>query len=200
MVCHSNGDREIDMVLDAIERALQKLPRIDHRHRIEHCSVANQRILERVKKLGVVLALHSYIYEHGDKMEEYGPSRWTMMHPNRSAIEMGIVVAGNSDSGVSAAHPMLRIQSMVTRMTAEGKVYGPEQKVSVDEAIWIWTMGSAYASFEEDIKGSIEVGKLADFVILSQDPNLVHPETIKEIVVEKTYVGGKLAYDHSLTN
>lgn len=195
VACHSNGDREIDMVLNAIERALQKLPRKDHRHRIEHCSVANQKILERVKKLGVVLALHSYIYEHGDKMEEYGPSRWAMMHPNRSAIEMGIVVAGNSDSGVSAAHPMLRIQSMVTRMTAEGKVYGPEQKVSVEEAIWIWTMGSAYASFEEDIKGSIEVGKLADFVILSQDPNLVHPETINEIVVEKTYVGGKLAYD-----
>jgi predicted amidohydrolase YtcJ len=196
LACHSNGDREINMVLDAIEKALQKLPRNDHRHRIEHCSVTNQAILERVKKLGVVLALHSYVYEHGDKMEAYGPKRWPMMHPNRTAKEMGIVVAGNSDSGVSAAHPLLRIQSMVTRKTAEGRVYGSEQKLSVEDAIHIWTMGSAYASFEENIKGSIEVGKLADFVVLSQNPSSVPPDTIKDIQVEQTYVGGKLAYQH----
>ncbi len=194
VACHSNGDREIDMVLDAIEKALRKLPRKDHRHRIEHCSVVNPRILDRVKRLGVVLALHSYVYEHGDKMEDYGPKRWPMMHPNRSAVEMGIVVAGTSDSPVSAAEPLLRIQSMVTRKTAEGNVYGPEQKVSVGAAIRIWTMGSAYASFEEDIKGSIEVGKLADFVVLSQDPTEVPPDRIKDINVERTYVGGKLAF------
>ena len=194
LACHSNGDREIDMVLNAIEKALQKLPRENHRHRIEHCSVVNRGILERVRKLGVVLALHSYVYEHGDKMEEYGPARWPMMHPNRSAIEMGIPVAGNSDSGVSAAHPMLRIQSMVTRKAAEGKVYGPEQRVSVEDAIRIWTMGSAYASFEEDIKGSIETGKLADFVILRRDPTRVPLDNIKDIEVERTYVAGRLAY------
>ena len=196
LACHSNGDREITMILDAIEKALKKLPRNDHRHRIEHCSVTNQKILERIKKLGVVLALHSYVYEHGDKMEAYGPKRCGMMHPNRTAMEMGIAVAGNSDSGVSAAHPMLRIQSMVTRKTAEGRVYGPEQKLSVEKAIYIWTMGSAYASFEENIKGSIEVGKLADFVVLSKDPAAVPPDAIKDIDVEQTYVGGKLAYLH----
>jgi predicted amidohydrolase YtcJ len=194
VACHSNGDREIDMVLDAIEKALHRLPRKDHRHRIEHCSVVNPRILDRIKSLGVVLALHSYVYEHGDKMEDYGPKRWPMMHPNRSAVEMGIVVAGNSDSPVSTADPLLRIQSMVTRMTAEGKVYGPEQKVSVEAAIQIWTMGSAYASFEEDIKGSIEVGKLADFIVLSQDLTKVPLDEIKDIDIERTYVGGKLAF------
>jgi len=117
-----------------------------------------------------------------------------MMHPNRSALEMGIPVAGNSDSPVSAADPLLRIQSMVTRKTAEGKVYGPEQKVSVEAAIRIWTMGGAYASFQEQIKGSIEVGKLADFVVLSRDPTEVPPDTIKDIYVEKTYVGGRPAF------
>ncbi len=191
VACHANGDREIDMVLDAIEKALQETPRNDHRHRIEHCSVANPQILKRVKSLGVVLALHSYIYEHGDKMEDYGSKRWPMMHPNRTALEMGIVVAGNSDSPVSAAEPLLRIQSMVTRKTAEGKVYGSEQKVSVEDAIRIWTMGGAYASFEEDIKGSIETGKLADFVILSQNPTQVSPDSIKDINVEKTFIGGR---------
>lgn len=116
------------------------------------------------------------------------------MHANHSAMEMGIVVAGNSDSPVSVADPLLRIQSMVTRKTAEGKVYGPEQKVSVEAAIRIWTMGSAYASFEEDIKGSIEMGKLADFVVLSQDPTQTPQHRIKDITVERTYVGGRLAF------
>jgi predicted amidohydrolase YtcJ len=194
LACHSNGDREIDMVLNAIEKALLKLPRRDHRHRIEHCSVVNPRILDRVRKLGIVLALHSYIYEHGDKMDDYGPRRWPMMHPNRSAVEMGIPVAGTSDSPVSAAEPLLRIQSMVTRKTAEGRVYGPEQRVSVETAIRIWTMGGAYASFEEDVKGSVEVGKLADFVVLSHDPTEVPLDRIKDIQVDRTYVGGKLAF------
>jgi predicted amidohydrolase YtcJ len=194
VACHSNGDREIDMLLDAIEKALQRLPRPDHRHRIEHASVVNPGILERAKRLGVVLVLHSYEYEHGDKMEDYGPRRWPMMLANGTATQMGIAVAGHSDSPVSAADPLLRIQSMVTRRSAEGKVYGPEQKVSPETALGIWTMGGAYASFEAGIKGSIEVGKLADFVLLSQDPTRTPADGIKDITVERTYVGGKLAF------
>ncbi len=151
-------------------------------------------ILKRVKKLGIVLALHSYVYEHGDKMEAYGEKRWGRMHPNRSALDLGIPVAGNSDYSVSAADPLLRVQSMVTRKTAEGRVYGPEQRVSAEEAIRIWTLGSAYASFEEDIKGSIEVGKLADLVILSGDPTQTPPDEIKDIRVEMTIIGGEVVY------
>ena len=94
---HCNGDREIDMVLDAIDEALKRRPRSDHRHRLEHASVVSPSILNRIKKLGVVLALHSYVYEHGDKMEAYGESRWPWMHANRSALDMRIPVAGNSD-------------------------------------------------------------------------------------------------------
>ena len=195
LAIHSNGDREIDMVLDALEAALKASPRDDHRHRIEHCSIVNPRILERIKRLGVVLALHSYVYEHGDKMEAYGPPRWKMMHVNRTALELGIPVAGNSDAPVSAPHPMLRIQSMVTRRSAEGKVYGPEQRVTVEQAIRIWTHGSAFAAFDEDVKGSIVTGKLADFVILSDDPTQVAPEAIKDITVEKTIVEGKIVFE-----
>ena len=192
---HSNCDREIDMVLDAIDKALARLPRPDHRHRIEHASVVNHGILERAKELGVVLALHSYVWEHGDKMEAYGEARWGMMHANRSALDLGIPVAGNSDYGVSAAHPMLRIQSMVTRTSAEGNVYGAEQRISAEEAITVWTMGSAYSTFDEDVKGSIEVGKLADFVILSDDPTNVSPDRIKDIAVQMTFIDGNLAYE-----
>jgi hypothetical protein len=128
-------------------------------------------------------------------MEAYGAARWNMMHPNRSAIEMGIPVAGNSDGPVSEPHPMLRIQSMVTRESAEGKVYGEKQCVTVDQAIKIWTLGSAYASFEEETKGSITPGKLADFVVLGRDPREIDTHELQSILVEKTFVGGKLVYD-----
>ena len=192
---HSNGDREITMLLDAFEKALARLPRSDHRHRIEHASVVSPAILERVKELELVLVLHSYVYEHGDKMEAFGAHRWGMMHANRLALDMGIPVAGNSDYGVSAAIPMLRIQSLVTRTSAEGNVYGPEQRISPEEAIRVWTMGSAYSVFEEDIKGSIEVGKLADFVLLSSDPTAVPVDEIKDITVRMTVVGGRIVYE-----
>lgn len=191
---HSNGDREIDMVLDAYEAALAELPRKNHRHRIEHGSVSSEAILRRFKELGVVLAPHSYIYEHGDKMEAYGEKRWEWMHPNGAAMKMSVPVAGNSDSEVSAAIPMLRIQSMVTRTSKEGKVYGANQRVSVEQAIYAWTMGSAYASFEEEIKGSLTVGKLADFVVLETDPRSVAPSTIKDVEVQLTAVGGRVVY------
>ena len=192
---HSNGDREITMLLEAFEKALDRLPRPDHRHRIEHSSVVSPAILRKAKELGLVLVFHSYVYEHGDKMEAFGADRFGLMHANRLALDMGIPVAGNSDYGVSAAIPMLRIQSMVTRMSAEGKVYGPEQRISAEEAIRVWTMGSAFSVFEEDIKGSIETGKLADFVILSTDPTAVPVDEIKDIVVHTTVVGGRIVYE-----
>jgi predicted amidohydrolase YtcJ len=191
---HSNGDREIDMVLTAFERAQASHPRNDPRHRIEHASVATPPLLARAKRLGVVLALHSYIYEHGDKMEAYRAYRWGLMHPNRSALDMGIAVAGTSDWPVSAAVPLLRIQDLVLRRSAEGKVYGPQQIISAGEALAVWTIGSAYASFEEKIKGSIEPGKLADFVVLSADPTRVAGDSIRSIQVERTFIGGKCVY------
>jgi predicted amidohydrolase YtcJ len=188
---HSNGDREIEMVLNAFEHALQRKPRADHRHRIEHCSVVTEALLRRIKKLGLVVVPHSYIWEHGDKMENYGAWRWDWMHPARSLIDHGIPMAGHSDDPVSVADPLLRIQDMVTRTSAEGKLYGPKQRVTAEEALHAWTLGGAFASFEEQAKGSIATGKLADFVILSADPTRVQPERIRSIAVEKTFVGGR---------
>ena len=188
---HSNGDREIDMVLTAIERAQARNPRPDVRHRIEHASVMNQSLLDRAKKAGVILVFHSYMWEHGDKLASYGEKRLAMIHPYRTAIDMGIHVAGHSDSTVSAANPLLRIQDMVTRKGENGVGYGVNQCVSVEEAIKVWTLNGAYATFEEPDKGSITPGKLADFVVLRKDPRKVSPDTIKDIVVDATYIGGK---------
>ena len=191
---HANGDRAIDMLLDSYEKALNRLPRENHRHRIEHCTVVTPGILRRIKKLGLVVVPHSYIYQllSGDKMKAFG-SRISMMFAHRSFLDYGIPVAGNSDNP-DPLDPLLGIQTMVTRKTKDGEVLGPEQRISAEEAIRIYTLGGAYASFEEDIKGSIEVGKLADFVVLSNDPAKVDPDTIKDIKVEKTIVGGQIVY------
>jgi predicted amidohydrolase YtcJ len=191
---HSNGDREIDMMLTAIERAEAKNPRPDSRWRIEHASVMNQALLDRAKKDGVILVFHSYMWEYGNILASYGPERLSMMHAYRTAIDMGIHVAGHSDSPISAAYPLLRIQDMVTRKSSDGIARGANQRVSVDEAIKVWTLDGAYATFEENTKGSITPGKLADFVILQKDPHEVPPDTIKDIVLEATYLGGQRVY------
>jgi predicted amidohydrolase YtcJ len=191
---HSNGDREIEMVLNAIEHALQKQPRTGHRHRIEHCSVTTEPLLRRIKQLGVVVVPHSYIWEHGDKMEAYGEWRWDSMHAARSMLDAGISIAGHSDDPVSEADPLLRIQDMVTRTSAEGKVYGAGQRISAEEALRAWTLGGAFASFDEDRLGSIAAGKLADFVVLSADPTVVKPHLIKDVVVGKVVIGGRVVW------
>jgi len=192
---HSNGDREIDVVLDAYEAALKAAPRQNHRHRIEHCSVVNEAILRRIKALDLVIAPHSYIYEHGDKIENFGAARWDWMLPNRALIDQGTVVAGNSDYPISAAVPLLRIHDMMNRTSAEGKIYGPKQRCTIDQAIRAFTLGSAYAEFAEEHKGSIETGKLADFVVLDRDPRKVDRKAIKDVAVLRTVIGGETFYE-----
>jgi predicted amidohydrolase YtcJ len=186
---HSNGDFEIDMVLDAIDRANRASPR-EHRHRIEHGSVVSERILERMSELRIVLAPHSYLYEKGPMTEAYGADRWPLMFPNASTFEYGVPNAGNSDYPVSGLSPLLRIQSLVTRTSRAGKTYGADQRLSVEQALYVYTMGGAFATFEEDSKGSISPGKFADFVILSADPREVASSRIKDIEVLATWVGG----------
>ena len=197
---HSNGDREIEMVLTAFERAQKAHPRRDARHRIEHCSIVNQAIVERIKAGGVIPVPHAYLWEHGDKHENYGAARWEWMHAARSFLDAGIRVAGHSDAPVSEANPLLRLQDMVTRRSAEGKVYGDSQRITPAEALEIWTLGGAYASFEESVKGSIASGKFADFVVLAADPLAVAHDAIKDIAVEMTFVGGRAVYSSPRTN
>ena len=128
-------------------------------------------------------------------MRFYGEERVSMMFAHRSFLDNGIISTGATDYSPGPFQPLLGIQSMVTRTDMNGNVWGANQRVSVEEAIKIYTLHGAYASFEEDIKGSIEVGKLADFVILSEDLTKIPPASIGDISVEKTYLGGKLQYE-----
>ena len=195
-VCiHSNGDREIAMVLTAIERAQASHPRAAARHRIEHCSIVDAALVARIKAAGVVPVPHAYLWEHGDKHEAYGAARWERMHAAKAFLDAGIPVASHSDAPVAEADALLRIQDLVMRRSAEGKVYGASQRISPAQALRIWTLGGAYASFEDLEKGSIAVGQHADFVVLGADPLAVPPDTIKDIAVELTVVGGRVVHD-----
>ena len=196
-VCvHANGDRTIEMALNGFEKALAALPRKNHRHRLEHCTVVNPALLKRIRKNRLLVTpFGSYIYFHGEKMTpHYGPERVARMFAHRSFLDCGIQVSGASDSPCGPYEPLLAIQSCVTRKSFAGEVLGANQAITATEAIFLYTMASAYASFEENIKGSITPGKLGDLVVLREDPRRVNPDEIKDIPVEMTVVGGEIRY------
>ena len=192
---HANGDVTIEMVLNAYQRVQELWPRKNPRHRIEHCSLVNPELLTRIKNLGVIPApFYTYIHYHGNKWVEYGEEKMRWMFAHRSFLDYGIPVAPASDYTPGPYEPMMAIQSMVTRKDFDGRIWGPNQRITIDEALRICTMNGAYASFEEDIKGSISVGKLADFVILADDPHDADPDEIKNIEIVRTVVGGTTMY------
>ena len=193
---HANGDLTIEMVLNAYERVQELWPRADCRHRIEHCSLVNPSILERIKAAGVIPApFYTYAHYHGEKWVEYGEEKMEWMFAHRSFLDYGIPVAPASDHSPGPYEPLMALQSMVTRKDYQGRVWGPSQRITLDEAIKVCTVNGAYASFEENEKGSITAGKLADFVVLAQDPHDVDPDQIKNIQVARTVVGGRTVHE-----
>ena len=192
---HANGDVAIDRVLNAYERVLKDWKGENPRFRIEHCSLVNESLLKRIKKAGVIPApFYTYAYYHGNKWPEYGEDMMESMFAHRSFLDYGIPVAPASDFTPGPYEPMMAIQSMVTRKDTQGRVWGPSQRVSVTEAMQICTMNGAYASFEEGIKGSLTPGKLADIVILEKDPHDVDEDSIVDIKVLRTILGGRTTY------
>lgn len=192
---HANGDVTIDMVLQAYERVLQEAPHPDRRHRIEHCTLVNPSLLERIKATGTIpTPFWTYVYYHGEKWSQYGDDKLRWMFAHRSFLDMGIRVPGASDYGPGPYEPLMAIQSMVTRRDYRGREWGPNQKVSIDEALSIATINGAYASYEERVKGSITPGKYADFVILERSPADVAPDTIKDIRIVRTVAGGRTTH------
>jgi predicted amidohydrolase YtcJ len=193
---HANGDVAIDMVLRAYERVLAKWPHPDRRHRIEHCTLVNADLLRRIKATGAIpTPFWTYVYYHGEKWQHYGDEKLRWMFAHRSFLDFGIPVPGASDYGPGPFEPLMAIQSMVTRTDYRGRVWGPNQRVTVDEALRIATVNGARASYEESLKGSITAGKLADFVILAEDPHDVEPSRIKDIKVARTVTGGRTVYE-----
>jgi predicted amidohydrolase YtcJ len=193
--CHANGDVAIDMMLTAVERAQKLFPRPDARPKITHCTLITDDLVRRMKALNAVPALFtSYAYYNTDKFVFYGEDLMKRSMAFRSLMDAGIHAAAGSDFSPGPFAPLMGIQGMVTRTGWDGKTWGANQRVSVDEALQINTLNGAYASFEENIKGSITPGKLADFVVLSDDLHTVDKEKIKDIKVVRTVVGGNTVH------
>jgi predicted amidohydrolase YtcJ len=193
---HANGDVAIVKSLNVFEKIQKEYPRDDPRFRLEHCTVINDNIIRRIKALNAIPnPFSTYVYFHGEKMKEYGKDRLEHMFALRSFLDAGIKVTQTSDYPPGPFEPMMALQSSVTRTDMSGNVWGPSQKITVEEAIRIGTIHGAYASFEEDVKGSLEPGKFADLVVLDEDPTKVDPNSIINIKIERTMVDGKWVYE-----
>ncbi|MGH9459391.1 MAG: amidohydrolase [Thermoanaerobaculia bacterium] len=196
LAIHANGDVAIDQVLRIYERLQRESPRRDPRFRIEHATVVNDDLVRRMAALDVIPnPFSTYVYFHGEKMPEYGAERLNSMFAVRSFLDAGIKVTQTSDYPPGPFEPMMALQSSVTRTDMHGNVWGPEQRITASEALRVGTLHGAFASFEEDLKGSLTPGKLADLVVLGRDPLREPPESLITIPIERTMVGGRWVWE-----
>jgi hypothetical protein len=194
--CHANGDVAIDMYLTAFERAQKLFPRSDARPKITHCTLINDDLVRRIKALEAVPSLFTtYAYYNSDKFSFYGEDLMKRCMAFRTLLDAGIRAAAGSDFSPGPFDPRMAIQGMVTRTGWDGKTWGSNQKISLDEAIRVNTLNGAYNSHEEDIKGSITAGKLADYVVMAEDLYSIPVDKIKDVKVLRTVVGGKTVYE-----
>jgi predicted amidohydrolase YtcJ len=184
------------MFLTAVERAQKLVPRADARPKITHCTLINDDLVRRMKAVGAVPAMFTtYAFYNSDKFVFYGEEMMRRCMAYRTLLDAGIVATAGSDFSPGPFAPLMGIQGMVTRTGWDGKTWGANQRITVEEAIRVNTINGAYASREENLKGSLTPGKLADFVVLADDPHTVDPSKIKDITIVRTVVGGDTAYE-----
>jgi predicted amidohydrolase YtcJ len=189
---HCESERSIEQVLWALEKALRDFPRTDHRHRLEHLELPTFNQLERMAKAGIMTGMQpAFIpaFIGSEKMEIYetllGSGRLNRVHPYRTILDHGIPVCGGSDSPVTPYDPLTGVQAAVSHPNAD-------ERVSLYEALEMFTKTAAWSAFEDKEKGTIEPGKLADLAVLESDPFTVDTAKISDIKIEAVYLGGKL--------
>ncbi len=194
---HCEGDRAIEQVLFSYESALRQIPRANHRHRIEHFELPTENQLERVAKAGIIVCLQPVflpMFFFRDGVERYetflGKSRLKRIHPYRSMLSHGVLMCGGSDSPVTKINPIQGISAAVNHPHLD-------ERLPVVEAIKMFTINGAKAGFEEHDKGSLEVGKNADLVVLSDNPLTIAPEKIETLSVDMTFVNGKVVHSRN---
>jgi predicted amidohydrolase YtcJ len=186
---HAIGDRAMETVLKAFEEALKKVPRQNHRHRIEHCSILNPDLIVRMKRLNLVASVQPhFVASDFWILDRVGSQRARWSYPFKTLLEKGVTVASGSDCPIEQISPLLGVWAAVTRKD------NVEERLSVEEALKTYTLNAAYASFDEEKNGTIEVGKLADLTILSDDPTKIPTEKIRDVAVEMVIVGGRVVY------
>ncbi|NCF26776.1 MAG: amidohydrolase family protein, partial [Gammaproteobacteria bacterium] len=196
------GDRGIDFALDVIEAALQAHPRSDHRMRVEHCCYVTPEILDRLARLQVVdSSATGFMYELGDAYRaNRGADAMAWMWPHRTLIDRGVPAPGHSDAWVCSPNPFTAMWSMVNRKTDSGQSLHESQAISVTEALRAYTTLGAFAGREENIKGSLEPGKLADVAVLDRDLFTIASDEIRSVQVDMTIVGGVVRYQRAGVN
>lgn len=197
---HAIGDKTMYMAFEAIEKALEKGPKKDHRHGIVHCQITDDYLLKRYKELDVVAYIQPIFLDYDWQMVEsrIGKHLMKTSYNWKTLSSKGVHLACGSDCPVESFDVMNGIYTAVTRKGLKGKPEGgwmPEQKLTVEEAVYGFTMGGAFASFEDKIKGSIEEGKLADMVILSENIFKISEDEIKDVKIDMTIFGGKVVYE-----
>src|SRR5215813_3763788 len=196
---HAIGDHAISMILDMFDQITKANRSRERRFRIEHAQHIAPKDFDRFARLQVVASMQPYhAIDDGIWAEKrIGPVRIKTTYAFRTLLDRGVRLAFGTDWNVAPLNPMLGLYAAVTRETLDGKNpngWVPEQKIRINEAIEAYTLGSAYAEFQEKEKGSITPGKLADLVLLSDDLLTINPEAIKNVKVEFTMVDGKIVY------
>jgi len=194
-LAHANGDAAIDLMIEGIDQATPDGER-DHRSVAIHAQLTREDQLDEMKRLGIVpsyFAAHPYFWGDWHRVS-FGDERASRISPLRSTQDRNIPFSIHNDAPVVPPDMLRLIQIAVQRETRSGHVLGPDQRISVEDAVHAVTLGSAYQYFEEDQKGSITPGKRADLVILSQDPRTVDPSTLHEIDVVETMARGQTVY------
>jgi len=194
---HAIEEGAVEAAARAVAHAVARHPRRGHRHRIEHCSVCPPPILEQLAHAQVIVVTQpAFIYYSGERyLATVAQEQLPWLYRIGSFLKEGLMPAAGSDSPV-VPNPLVGIYAAVTRKAESGDELAIEEQVSPFEALKMYTQAAAYACFEEEAKGSIAVGKLADLVLLSADPTAVPHEEIKEIRVEMTIVDGRIAWQH----
>lgn len=196
LAVHAIGDRALDVTLDGIEQACSARPRPDPRHRVEHCGLARPDQLERMARLGLTAVIQpTFLYAYGDDYAAIvGAGRAGYLYRGRTFLDAGVRVAGSSDRPVADGAPLRAIGFMVDRRSCSGQVIGPGEELTVTEALEAYTTHAAWACRAERWAGSITPGKVADLVVLADDPRRVLPGQIAALDVRATLVGGTVAY------
>jgi predicted amidohydrolase YtcJ len=196
VAAHAIGDRAIDVALDAFAMAAERYPRPDPRHRIEHFAASRpDQVVTLSERKVMAVPQGRFATELGDgMMAAVGPQRTPWLYRQRSLLDAGLVLPGSSDRPVADGAPLLGIHDMVNRRTASGAPFNAAEAVTAEEALRAYTYGSAYASKQEHVKGSIEPGKLADLTVLSEDPTAVSPDRIAGLEVVATIVDGEVRH------
>jgi len=196
LALHAVEENTVEAAITALECALCQVPKPDHRHRLEHCSVCPPHLAQRLKDMrAIVVTQPSFIYYSGERyLATVPPADLKCLYPIGSLLASGVKVAASSDAPVVPPNPLVGIYAAVTRATETGQTLMPQEGISRLEALKMYTLEAAYASFEEGVKGCLTPGRLADLVVLSDDPIEVPPEEIKEIEVVTTIVDGKVVW------